>query len=221
MKHKTIALLLIMLVALLLFSGCQIAAKLDAAEDAVENKLDAIEDTAEQQLAPTAPIPAAEPPVPTEAAPDTTQPVSTKITEAEAQAIALEHAGLTADQVTRLQVEYSLDDLRPEYEVEFYYDQQEYSYELHAETGEILSFDGPDIVQPAAQAAQELTAAEAEAIALEHAGFTADQVKFLHSEYEIDDGIPQFEIEFDHEVREYSYTIHAETGEILSFEQDD
>lgn len=66
-----------------------------------------------------------------------------------------------------------------------------------------------------------LTREQAEAIALEHAGFTADQVSYLRTEYEIDDGIPQYEVSF-HEGRwEYDYEINAETGAILSYDRDD
>jgi len=66
-----------------------------------------------------------------------------------------------------------------------------------------------------------LTREEAEAIALEHAGFAANQVKYLHTEYEIDDGRPQYEVSFHQDRWEYDYEIDAETGRILSFEKDD
>lgn len=65
-----------------------------------------------------------------------------------------------------------------------------------------------------------LTPEEAQAIALEHAGFTADQVSCLYAEYEIDDRIPQYDVRFRQGYLEYDYEIHAETGEILSFERD-
>lgn len=66
-----------------------------------------------------------------------------------------------------------------------------------------------------------LTAGEAQAIALEDAGFTADQVTRLHTEPELRDRVPHYDVEF-HEGRwDYEYEIHAETGEILSFDKDD
>ncbi len=66
-----------------------------------------------------------------------------------------------------------------------------------------------------------LTRGDAEKIALDHAGFTADQVQYLHTEYEIDDGRPQYEVSFHQGRWEYDYEIDAETGKILSFEKDD
>lgn len=62
---------------------------------------------------------------------------------------------------------------------------------------------------------------EAEKIALDHAGFAADQVKRLRTEYEIARGIPHYDVEFDEGRWEYDYEIDAVTGEILSFEKDD
>lgn len=66
-----------------------------------------------------------------------------------------------------------------------------------------------------------LTLEEAQNIALKHAGFAADQVTALHTEYEIDHGVPQYDVEFHYGAWEYDYEIHAETGEILSYSKDD
>lgn len=66
-----------------------------------------------------------------------------------------------------------------------------------------------------------LTKAQAEAIALAHAGFTAGQVTRLRTEYEVDDGIPRFEVKFRQGRWEYDYEINADTGAILSYDRDD
>ena len=65
-----------------------------------------------------------------------------------------------------------------------------------------------------------LSAEEAKAIAVEDAGLTLSQVFRLRAEYEIDDGIPQYDVEFRYDGFEYTYEIHADTGKILSFEKD-
>lgn len=67
----------------------------------------------------------------------------------------------------------------------------------------------------------QIDASEAEAIALEHAGFTADDVTALRSEYDTDDGIAKYEVQFNQVNWEYDYNIDAETGSILSFDKDD
>ena len=66
-----------------------------------------------------------------------------------------------------------------------------------------------------------ITLEKAQEIALKHAGFTADQVTALHTEYEVEHGVPQYDVEFHHEHWEYDYEINAETGEIMSYSKDD
>lgn len=66
-----------------------------------------------------------------------------------------------------------------------------------------------------------LTKEEAESIALTNAGLAADQVSRLYSEYDRDDGVSVYEVEFRQGKWEYDYTIHAQTGAILSWEKDD
>ena len=68
--------------------------------------------------------------------------------------------------------------------------------------------------------ADALTREQAEKIALGYLGFTADQVTRLRTEYEIDDGLPQFDIEFIQGDWEYEFEIHAENGQILSYDKD-
>lgn len=85
-------------------------------------------------------VPAETKPAETKSA-DTKPAESKKISAAEAKSIALAHAGLTEAQVKGLRAEYDRDDGRPEYDVEFRVGSMEYEYEIHAETGKILSWD--------------------------------------------------------------------------------
>ena len=66
-----------------------------------------------------------------------------------------------------------------------------------------------------------LTEDEAVTIALEHAGLIREDISNLRVQYEIDDRVPEYEIEFRQGRAEYDYTIQAETGEILSFDVGD
>ena len=63
-----------------------------------------------------------------------------------------------------------------------------------------------------------LTAQQARDIALADAGMTT--ATFERTEYDTDDGVPEYEIEFHAEGWEYNYEIQAETGKILSSEKD-
>ena len=137
MKHRILSLTLAILLLMTALSGCSAIRTLDAAEDKLENKIDAVEDRIEnkaEQSVSQAVIPS----------PQTTAyatPTPDQITQAEAMEIALAHAGVTADQAQYLHTEYEIDDRIPLYDVQFYADGMEYEYEIHAETGEILSFD--------------------------------------------------------------------------------
>lgn len=64
-----------------------------------------------------------------------------KITLDEAKKIALNHANLTSNQVSYVQVEADFDDYTPSYDVEFYHNNVEYSYEINANNGNIISFE--------------------------------------------------------------------------------
>lgn len=63
-----------------------------------------------------------------------------QIGEEEARRIAFQHAGVAEEDVQRLEVKFDYDDGRAEYEVEWYIGRMEYSCDVDASTGEILSF---------------------------------------------------------------------------------
>ena len=65
-----------------------------------------------------------------------------------------------------------------------------------------------------------LTLEQAQEIALNHAGFTPDQVTNLRGHFDVDDGVPEYEVDFFQNGWEYSYTIHADTGDILEYDKD-
>ncbi len=143
------------------------------------------------------------------------------ITSQQAQQIALEHAGASASQASRMQVEYDVDDGVPHYSVEFYFDGAEYDYEIHARTGEILKQEKDQkTVSAQPTSGSTISAAKAQEIALNHAGVSASQIRELEVEYEVDDGIPQYQVEFKKGEIDYEYEIHATTGEILKAEKD-
>ena len=169
MKHRVwIALILVMLLTASACSPQKAEQTLDAVEDAVEQRVDAveaavdrrldgIEDAVEDKITITpAPVPKADVPVtqPAPAQPDKpipdappakpTRTAEEYLSGEQAQTIALEHANLTAGEVTHLRVEFDMDDGVPEYDVEFRHGRLEYEYEIHAVTGAIRSHDVDD-----------------------------------------------------------------------------
>ncbi len=62
---------------------------------------------------------------------------------------------------------------------------------------------------------------EAKEIALNHAGYNADEVKFTKAKLDHDDGRYEYDIEFRVDQNlEYEYSINAENGKILEFDRD-
>lgn len=139
----------------------------------------------------------------------------------EAQAIALEHAGFTADQVTLLNTQYQVENNIPEYEVEFQQANQEYEYTIHADSGEILEI-GKDSDSPtgAPEYQPKISKEAARDIAIKHAGVNGNDVQDLKIEFERDDGVPEYSVEFRVGAWELDYEIHADTGDILNYEKE-
>ena len=63
------------------------------------------------------------------------------ITVEEAEEIALKHANLTNSQVSFMRNELDFDDGVKKYDIEFYFNNIEYSYEIDANTGHILKYE--------------------------------------------------------------------------------
>ena len=72
----------------------------------------------------------------------------------------------------------------------------------------------------AACAEKVLTPEEAKAIALNYAGFTADQVRFTKCHEDRDDGRMVYEIEFFANGIEYDFDIDINTGRITEADRD-
>ena len=148
-----------------------------------------------------------------------------------AKEIALSHAGLSSDQVTFVQANKDFDDGIQKYDIEFYCNGQEYDYEINASNGQIIQFDydmeynyipnnNTTNNQGNVNATANISVERAKEIALSHAGLASNQVTFKRTELDFDDGIKKYEVEFYYNNREYSYEIDANTGNILSYEQD-
>lgn len=60
----------------------------------------------------------------------------------------------------------------------------------------------------------------AKKVALGHAGFGESDVINLSISFEIDDGVPHYDVEFTLMQQDYEYEIHATSGAVISFEYD-
>lgn len=78
----------------------------------------------------------------------------------------------------------------------------------------------PAATGPSRNRSQYLSKGEARNIALSHAGLSENDVTRLRVDFDYDDGVAQYEVEFHHGGYEYSYEIHAENGKISSWSKD-
>lgn len=160
-------------------------------------------------------------------APAATAAPATTITAERAQEIALQHAGVSADNVPVVRTKLDFDDGVQVYDVEFYQGGTEYDYEIDAATGAVRSydFDAEDYRPAPAQtpdaaagSAAYLGVDRAKSIAVAHAGLALSDAVFQKAKLENDDGRAEYEIEFYKDGVEYEYTIDAVSGDVLEYD---
>ena len=164
-----------------------------------------------------------------------------------AKAVALESAGVAEDDAVFSTAGLDKRNGMDYYAVDFTAGGQSYEYDIDAVTGVVIDSssgggtaetpaagddDGtasaPAAASPSPSAGQTtggqaaaVTEEQARETALSHAGLTADQVTFVRSELDRDDGRLMYDVEFyTSDYKEYDYEIDASTGEILSYDYD-
>lgn len=166
-----------------------------------------------------------------------------------AKAVALESAGVAEDDAVFSTAGLDKRNGMDYYAVDFTAGGRSYEYDIDAVTGVVIdsSSGGGTAETPAAgdddgtasapaaaspspsagqttggqAAATAVTEEQAREAALSHAGLTADQVTFVRSELDRDDGRLMYDVEFyTSDYKEYDYEIDAATGEILSYDYD-
>ena len=166
-----------------------------------------------------------------------------------AKAVALESAGVAEDDAVFSTAGLDKRNGMDYYAVDFTAGGQSYEYDIDAVTGVVIdsSSGGGTAETPAAgdddgtasapaaaspspsagqttggqAAATAVTEEQARETALSHAGLTADQVTFVRSELDRDDGRLMYDVEFyTSDYKEYDYEIDATTGDILSYDYD-
>ncbi len=149
------------------------------------------------------------------------------ISDNTAKSIALEHAGVSENEVTIKKVELDTDNGLTTYDVEFYKNNAEYDYEIDANSGDIISYDhgvknskAKGTSTPAPSSAKSIDEATAKSIALKHAGVKESDTVYLRTRLDRDDNIPVYDVEFSTNDTEYDYEISVEDGSIISSERD-
>ena len=159
---------------------------------------------------------------------------SSYIGENAAKAAALKHAGVSESSTKYCNAWLEYDDGRPEcYEVEFMANNTRYEYKIALTSATVLESEqesygssgssGQSTGQSGSgsgTSSTDIGAEKAKSIALNHAGVSASQTTELKVERDTDDGVLEYEVEFKAGGKEYEYTIHGGTGQILKYESD-
>lgn len=153
------------------------------------------------------------------------------IGESAAKAAALKHAGVSESSTKYCNAWLEYDDGRPEcYEVEFMAGNTRYEYKIALTAPTVLESEqesyggsgssGGQTGSGSGTSSTDIGAEKAKSIALNHAGVSASQTTELKVERDTDDGVLEYEVEFKAGGKEYEYTIHGGTGQILKYESD-
>lgn len=159
---------------------------------------------------------------------------SSYIGESAAKAAALKHAGVSESGTTYCNAWLEYDDGRPEcYEVEFMAGNTRYEYKIALTSATVLESEresyggsgssGQSTGQSGSgsgTSSTDIGAEKAKSITLNHAGVSASQTSELKVDRDTDDGVLEYEVEFKAGGKEYEYTIHGGTGQILKYESD-
>lgn len=147
------------------------------------------------------------------------------IGEQAAQDAALAHAGVSAQNVSFVRTKLDWDNGRWQYEVEFYDQGTEYDYSIDAVTGEVLGYDydaeyytanNNTAAMQTAPGAQ-ISAEDAKAIALAHAGVSAQDAQRMEMGFDNEHGRAVYEFEWRVGWTEYSCDVDANTGEVVGY----
>ena len=144
------------------------------------------------------------------------------ITEAEAQNIAYEYAGVSASNVTILSIQKDREDR--EYEIRFYDDMYEYEIDVNYNSGRVINFekdlrDNVDANQ-GGNTTVSMSEDEARSIALQRVGKTQDEVTFTRVRVDRENGVTVYDVYFYDNEKEYELSIDVNTKEVISYKED-
>ena len=171
------------------------------------------------------------------------------VTQTQATEIALEHAGVTQEELLSLSVKLEQEGGRQVFDIQFTTDDREYQYDVTSNSGEIINYSyqptgqtSQEETEPQAEASQSqesqgtssqasqqessqsqtqgITQEEAQTIALNHAGVTQEEATIYKVKADVENGRSVYDVEFAVGTTEYDYEIAQDTGEILSYDAD-
>lgn len=141
----------------------------------------------------------------------------------EAKSAAYAHAGVSASDVVYVETDFDSEHGVMVYEVEFYAGNVEYEYDINAQTGEVVKYAQQNTgtsIPSGTVSGDYIGETAAKEAALSHAGVSEADVCWLKADFDRDDGIYLYELEFAANGVKYDYDVNALTGDIVKFEQE-
>ena len=141
----------------------------------------------------------------------------------DAKTAAYAHAGVSASDVLYVETDFDSEHGVMVYEVEFYAGNVEYEYDINAQTGEVVKYEQQNTgtsVPSGSISGDYIGETAAKEAALAHAGVSEADVCWLKADFDRDDGVYYYELEFTANGVKYDYDVNALTGDIVKFEQE-
>ena len=141
----------------------------------------------------------------------------------DAKTAAYAHAGVSASDVLYVETDFDSEHGVMVYEVEFYAGSVEYEYDINALTGEVVKYEQKNTgtsIPSGGVSGDYIGEAAAKEAALAHAGVSEADVCWLKADFDRDDGVCYYELEFAANGLKYDYEINALTGDVVKFEQE-
>ena len=139
------------------------------------------------------------------------------VDEAAAQKIALEHAGVKAEDATIIKSKLDYEDGHQVYDIEWYAGGAKYDYEIAADTGEIISSAYEEKTMGANSNNVTVSEADAKKTALDRVSGATDK-DIYEWKLDYDDGRSEYEGKIIYGGMEYEFTIDAATGSIIEWD---
>lgn len=139
------------------------------------------------------------------------------VDEAAAQKIALEHAGVKAEDATITKSKLDYEDGRQVYDIEWYAGGAKYDYEIATDTGEIISSAYEEKTMGADSKNVTVSEADAKKTALDRVSGATDK-DLYEWKLDYDDGRPEYEGKIIYGGTEYEFTIDAATGSVMEWD---
>lgn len=136
-----------------------------------------------------------------------------------------DHINVEEDDLYFENIDLEMD--KNQYEVDFYYNNNEYEAKVDAKEGKIIYTDFPmnnnlnntKKENETTTKEEEITLDKAKEIALDHAKLNKNNVTLTKAKEEFEDGIMIYEIEYKDTTYEYDFDI-SKTGEIIHYDKD-